>query len=214
MRPIMLQLISCLFSLTVYSQTQIVLPKTNDKYAEFVKQLESGHTNIDYKDFRFSYLEHKYKSDSYIGDYDSLKGEMFKQAHQFKNYNEVINICKKMLSINYTSLYAHKYLRQTYKIVGDTINANKYYTIQMGLLNSITKNGNGKSSDSAWEVIDIEEEYFILYVLGLKFQSQALDDSGKVLCDIMTVVTENGESDVYYFNVEKLMQKQHELFSK
>ena len=39
-----------------------------------------------------------------------------------------------MLSIDYTSMIAHKILRQTYNIIGDTLNAKKYKTIQFGLL--------------------------------------------------------------------------------
>ena len=37
--------------------TPVVVPSYGDKYSKFVKQLEAGDTNVDYKAFRESFLE-------------------------------------------------------------------------------------------------------------------------------------------------------------
>ena len=96
-------------------------------------------------------------------------------------------------------MIAHKILRQTYKIVGDSINANKYKTIQFGLLTSIVKNGDGKTCETAWPVIQVEEEYFILEMLGAKLNMQ----TNKGFCDEMEV-TVDGEKRTYYFETSKI----------
>jgi hypothetical protein len=191
-----------------YGQTssEVIVPTFNDKYSEFVKQLELGQTAIDYREFRESFIEsEQFKIASQKSkDFDSLKKEMYAQMNK-ENSQEVINLTKKMLSIDYTSLIAHKILRQTYKIIGDTTNASKYKTIQFGLLNSIVKNGDGKTCATAWPVIQIEEEYFILQMLGADLLKQSTDNTGGV-CDKMEVKTEEGDKKTYYFKINKVFE--------
>ncbi len=188
------------------SNSQISVPTINDKYSESVKQLELGQTDIDYREFRESFIEsEQFKIASKRSkEFDSLKTEMYAQMRK-NNSEEVIDITKQMLSIDYTSMIAHKILRQTYKIIGDTVNASKYKTIQFGLLNSIVKNGDGRSCATAWPVIQIEEEYFILQMLGASLLSQSVDNSGGV-CDKMQVRTEDGEKKTYYFEISKVLE--------
>jgi hypothetical protein len=136
-------------------------------------------------------------------EYDSLKKEMYEQMDK-SNYQKIIKITKAMLSIDYTSMIAHKILRQTYKIIGDTTNAKKYKAIQFGLLNSIVRNGDGKTYETAWPVIQLEEEYFILQMLGAKMKKQSTDNNGGI-CDKMEVVMD-GENRTYYFETSKVFE--------
>jgi hypothetical protein len=183
----------------------VVVPNFNDKFSNYVQQLESGQTDINYKDFRYSFIEsEQFKvaaKQSVV--FDSLKKEMYVQMDK-SNTQELIKITKAMLSIDYTSMIAHKILRQTYKILGDTINAKKYKTIQFGLLNSIVKNGDGKTCATAWPVIQVEEEYFILQMLGANFEKQSIDNNGG-LCDKMEVMVD-GDKKTYYFETSKVFE--------
>jgi hypothetical protein len=187
---------------------EITLPDWNDKYSEFVRQLEAGNTKIDYKEFRYSFLESKqFKTKAEKrNQYDSLKMAMIAQA-KVSHYSEVIRLSKAMLSIDYTSQVAHKYLQQTYKIIGDTAKRNKYHEIEFGLIYSISLNGDAKSCATSWEVIQVEEEYFTLSMIGAKLKKQSLDKSGTKICDKMEVVNEDGKGEVYYFEVTKLLSK-------
>lgn len=202
-------LLSMLISTSIcsFAQTdpQVIVPNFSDKFCDYVKKLEAGQTDIDYQDFRFSFIE----SEQFIiankksSEFDSLKKEMYAQMDK-SNFQEIIHITKQMLSIDYTSMIAHKILRQTYKITGDTINAAKYKTIQFGLLNSIVKKGDGKSCGTAWPVIQIEEEYFILEMVGAKLQKQSVDNDGG-LCDKMEVKVD-GDKKTYYFETSKVFE--------
>ena len=149
------KLILLTFILTTFysfgqTTTDVIVPKFNDKYSDFVKQLEIGKTDINYTEFRESFIEsEQFKvASKEKKEFDSLKKEMYAQMDK-SNSKEVIRITKAMLSIDYTSMLAHKILRQTYKIIGDTLNAKKYKAIQFGLLHSITDNGNGKTCESS-----------------------------------------------------------------
>lgn len=210
------------YSLTVFliltttflfgQDAKVQVPDFGDKYSNYVKQLESGKTDIDYVDFRNSFLESKQFSQKST-NYDSLKKQVYAEIKN-KNYNNIVRLTKAMLSIDYTSLFAHKYLQQTYKILGDTTNRNKYHDIEFGLLYSITKSGDGKSCETGWHVIQIEEEYFILNMLGAELQSQSISSTDKNACDKMIVKTEEGETKTYFFEANKVFEMEQKMFDK
>lgn len=192
--------------------SKIEIPNFNDKYSNYVNLLETGKTDIDYVDFRNSFLESKQFSKKGT-NYDSLKKQVYAEIKN-KNYNDVIRLTKAMLSIDYTSLFAHKILQQTYKILGDTLNRNKYHDIEFGLLYSITKSGDGKTCETGWHVIQIEEEYFIINMIGADFQSQSISSGGKNSCDKMVVKTEEGEVKTYYFEANKVFEMENKMFER
>lgn len=191
---------------------KIEVPNFNDNYSNYVKQLESGKIDIDYADFRNSFLESK-QFNKKTRNYDSLKKQVYAEI-KGENYNNVVRLTKAMLSIDYTSLFAHKYLQQTYKILGDTTNRNKYHDIEFGLLYSITRSGDGKTCETGWHVTQIEEEYFILGMLGADLQKQSVSAGGKNTCDKMLVKTEEGEIKTYYFEANKVFEMESKVFDK
>ncbi|MBN8850779.1 MAG: hypothetical protein BGO55_30235 [Sphingobacteriales bacterium 50-39] len=149
----------------VFAQdNKIEIPAFGDKYSKYVGKLERGELNIDYTDFRNSFLDSK-QFRRKAANYDSLKKLVYTEIKS-KNYQEVIKLTKAMLSIDYSSMFAHKYLQQTYKILGDTLNQRKYHDIEFGLLNSIVRSGDGKTCEFGWHVTQIEEEYFICQIRG------------------------------------------------
>ena len=200
-------LLLSLFSLFGSAQKSVGIrvPEYKDAYSDYVKKLEAGETAIDYKDFRYSFIESKQfkEAGKKSKEFQKLKEEMYKEMRN-KHYDEIIRITQQMLSIDYTDMMAHKILRQTYKITGDSVNAAKYKTIQFGLLNSIVKNGDGKSCETAWPVIQISEEYFILEMIDARLEEQSVDNKGG-LCDKMKVV-KDGEKRTYYFEVSKVFE--------
>lgn len=192
--------------LCAQTTSEVMVPPFQDTYSDYVKRLESGETNIDYQDFRYSFL----KSEQFnlaraaSKEFDSLNREMYVQMNA-SNYAEIIHITKQLLSIDYTDMKAHKILRQTYKIIGDTVNAAKYKTIQFGLMNSILQKGDGKSCETAWPVIQVEEEYFILEMVGAKLKEQTLVQDGGI-CDKMDLKVD-GKNKTYYFEVSKIFEE-------
>ena len=187
------------------SSVEIIIPPFQDKYSESVKKLEAGETDINYQDFRYSFIESEQFiiASSKSKEVDSLKKEMYTQMRN-SNSQEIINLTKQILSIDYTDMMAHKILRQSYKNIGDTVNASKYKTIQFGLLNSIVKNGDGQTCATAWPVIQVTEEYFILQMMDAKLQEQSIERKDG-LCDRMDVKLE-GKKKTYYFETTKVCE--------
>ena len=210
-RAISPAIFSCFVALVVSHATcaeispSVAVPPYHDKYSKLVNQLEAGQTNINYSEFRESFLEsEQFKAASrQKPDLNTLRKEMHDLMQKSKSA-EIIGVTKKMLSIDYTDMEAHKILHQTYKIIGDTANSKKYHDIEFGLLNSIIKKGNGKTCQTAWPVIQINEEYFILQMLGAKLLKQSVDNTGG-LCDKMDVHTDEGNK-TYYFEISKVFK--------
>lgn len=197
-------------AVSLFGQSEIVIPTFDGKYSEYVKSLESGNTDIDYKDFRFSFIKSEQFSlaSQKSKDVTLLISQMEEQMEQL-NYDEIISLAKQILSIDYTNMMGHKILSQTYDMIEDSANAQKYETIQMGLLKSIIQNGDGKSCATGWPVIQISEEYFILEMLGVELKRQSIVSSSG-LCDKMEV-TDEGEPATYYFDVTKVFESRENL---
>ena len=189
------------YSALAQNSSKVAIPRYDDKYSNLVRQLETGQTNINYREFRDSFLESE--QFKVVGrekpDLDTLRKTMHELMKKSK-YPEIVDVAKKMLSIDYTDMEAHKILQQTYKILGDVPNQKKYHDIEFGLLNSIVKKGDGKTCQTAWPVIQLTEEYFILNMLGAKLLKQSIDTSGP--CDRMEVQAYDGKK-VYYFEISK-----------
>lgn len=193
----------------IYSQS-VVIPNFKDEYTEYVKKLEAGDLDIDFQDFRFSFIESEQflVAQKQTSKLDSLKTEMYTLMEKSK-YNDIIRVTKEMLSIDYTNILAHKILRQTYQIIGEEEAAKKYKTIQFGLLKSIIGNKNGLSCEEAWTVIQISEEYFILEMLDAKLKQQSISYNEGV-CDKMIVDIE-GREKIYFFEISKVFEGRKKL---
>ena len=197
----------------IFGQDTIKIPNFNDRYCGYVKQLENGKTDIDYVDFRHSFLESKQFFKKRRIEYDSLVNKIY-AVIKSKNYQEVMRLEKALLSIDYTSMFAHAYLQQTYNILGDTVNRNKYHKIEFGLLGSIISSGDGNTCETGWHVTQIEEEYFIINYVGAKLQVQQISHSGKNTCDKMDIKSDEGETKTLYFEANKVFEMERKMFEK
>ena len=186
-------------------KAEVLIPKFNDQYTSYVKKLEGGEFNINFKEFRESFI----KSEQFRiaskknSEFEKLKKDMYEHIAK-SDYHKIVKITKAMLSIDYTSMLAHKVLRQTYSFLGDSVNTIKYRTIQLGLLNSIIKKGDGKTHATAWHVVQMEEENFILHLLGAKITKQSVENAHGIF-DKMEVNIK-GEKQVYYFEISKIFE--------
>jgi hypothetical protein len=215
-RSILVCLCTCLLPAALGlagEKLQISVPSFDDKYSMLVRKLESGQTDIDYKEFRESFLESKQfaVAASKRSEFDRLQAALPKLMSQSK-YPEIVQTTKRILSIDYTNMRAHKILYQTYKLLNDEANRKKYHDIEIGLLTSIVRNGDGKSCKTAWPVVQIEEEYFILDMVGAELTRQSIDNNGG-LCDKMEVSTDKGKA-TYYFGIAKVFEGRQRLMKK
>jgi len=181
------------------------IPNFDDSYDKSVTAIKAGVLNIDYKKFRENFV----KSGQYKTAYKSratmsnLTRELFENRFHSR-HDSIIVVSKKILDLDYTNVAIHKVLEDTYTVLNDPINAKKHSVIRNGLLKSITDNGDGKSYDTAWSIVNVSEQYFILDALNCTVVNQELiKDNGTYY---ETTVMEKGIRKTYFFNATMLEQ--------
>jgi len=183
----------------------ISTPHDNDEYSRLVAATEAGDTAVDFRALRLAWLESAARKGR--APIDGLTKTML-QAAQARENAKVRDTARAILSIDYTNLAAHKYLRQACKILREDSCSDHEHFVEFGLLRSITTAGDGKSMQSAWKVISIDEEYFIMSMLDLRLEMQSLiSDNGRAY-DQMNVVDQDGAKKVLYFNISDFIGRE------
>lgn len=218
------------------AEDRIAIPKYKDKYTDMVTRLEHGDTTINFKTLRFAFLQSQQysvrKSSSY--EFDSLNALLLRSAAQ-KDHQVTIAAAKALLGIDYTYLYAHRHLSKALKNTGDSSYA-RYRAIEVGLLGSIISEYqghvnwsepqmvqlesiqmlgfNGLNCETAWEVAQVYEEYFVLDMLGAEVIEQSVINCSGRQCYKMKIKNWQGNYGVhYYFDVSR-MWKENEKRSR
>ena len=186
--------------------TASLVPSDSDEYASFVRRAESGATDIDFRAMRLSYIKRAsfLRAGAAREQLQALRSEM-SAAMDGGDTLRVRDTARRILSIVYIDLDAQKALRQSCKLLKDEGCASRYHALEVGLLKSVVATGDGKSCSTAWEVVTLEEEYFILRMVGFTLKKQE-GPHGSEICDKMIGVGEDGQPLTFHFGVTPIFQ--------
>lgn len=174
-------------------------------YNELERRLNNFDTTLNIID-----MEHLYYGTVFSNSYNAyvssdLKDKLYsilnQEDHTDEIFNEIIDLCKKILLEEKFNFDIYNYLQYAYSKLEDKENLEKSYKMVLLIYSTIVKSGDGSSCESAMHVVYVYNEYNILKTLGLKNESQAL--SGK--CDILTLEKNEIGIEELYFNVEKCL---------
>ena len=191
-----LLMLLCFTSATLKSQKQDII-----EYATYLKELDHNNIDIDYRQFRISYIYSQQFKKKESSDYKNLKKKVNEYIKKNKDI-EVIDACQKMLAIDYTSMFAHKHLQNAAKSIGCSVLYKKHHDIEFRLLKSIIHNSDGASCDTSWEVVQLEEQFFILDMLEVKLKKHEIDEQ----CNKVEI-KDGDETETYYFDVYYVYEK-------
>jgi hypothetical protein len=125
--------------------------------------------------------------------YDAFNNNDYEQATQLAN---------QILEDNYLLPDPHFVLLQIYEKSGDQKNADFHSYFLKGLIASISKLGNGSTPESAFIIIQFEEEYFLLDILGIQNGQQSFQEINGIPYDIFEGVDEStNETITLYFDI-------------
>jgi hypothetical protein len=174
-----------------------------DAYEALVAKAEAGEP-VDFYQMRMAYLESpvfpRERGDS--DEITALHDRMFKAMHD-RQPEVVFDVAEQTLKRLYIDLDAQKGRRQSCTILGRPGCA-RFKEIELGLLRSVVRGRDGKSCPTAWKVVSIPEEYFVLRMIDLKPTRQSLVTEGNV-CDQIDVVDEHGTPKTIYFDVGAML---------
>jgi hypothetical protein len=124
-----------------------------------------------------------------------------RQALQAEDWRRVLEIAQSALELNYVRMRPHLHAMRAHHALGDAPAAAYHRAMIDGLARSITASGDGRSPETAMIVIDVQEEYDVLGILGLRSVQQGLLRRAGRALDQHTVIAPDGARFSMYFDV-------------
>ena len=170
-------------------------------YDDYVAQVKAGKLDIDYTAFRLAYAASP-KYDPY-GAVRSLMGQM-KKAYVAGDCPAAMAHAKEVFEVNLVQIDAHMVTAVCQEKAGNEEEARRAHAMFMGLIKSVLKSGDGKSLETAFVVIAIDEEYSVMGDLSLTPVRQALvHHRGSAFDRFETKKRDSGQQVTLYFNVDR-----------
>jgi Domain of unknown function (DUF4919) len=167
-------------------------------YGSLVQKLKSGDQNIDFKQLRLAYAD----SPTHVDTDRQTKSMM--NNYRKKDFKGALKNAEAVLLTNYTDMDAHAIASLASKELGNPENAEYHRNIYVGLIKSIKDSGDGKTPATAFQVIEVHEEYVMLRAMGAGLpKSQSLLNVEGHSFDAMKVDDpKTHEETTIYFNVD------------
>jgi hypothetical protein len=116
-------------------------------------------------------------------------------------------VAGQILETNYLHVKAHIAAVHAADELGDAAAAAHHRYVVQGILDSILKSGDGKTLETAYKVISVDEEYALTRSQGLRVAEQSLVREGEHSYDVLTVLDpETRATRDLYFNIDPVMQ--------
>ena len=176
-------------------------PKLKEKYEKDFESLSYDEYFMFY--FGFSQQD-AYKPYSKSLD-EQLRG--FDKYFEVQDYEGCVKVGEAFLKAHPFVIEAYLYIGSAYHKMGNYAKYGEYMFKYHALLESINFTGTGKSTDSAFIVIDPSDEYDLLYYLGHNTAEQSLLHQNGHDYDVLQVKDEATSKVSYlYFNIDKPYQ--------
>ena len=124
--------------------------------------------------------------------------------------SSIIKLCEQAIKKYPFDLRLLNYLAYMYQKKQDNLMYEKKNFKFQKVLSTIYDSGDGKQCETAFHVTSVTHEYVLLEIFQMERDKQSLIEN----CDYLTFDKAKYGIDGLYFNVEYLLKKQEELFSK
>lgn len=172
-----------------------------DRYRDLLQRLKSGDRKVDFTEFRMAFVN----SPEFRGP-DSELLDRAKTALNAQRYEELLSVSGKMLDENYADVGAHFNAYRAHKELGHKDDAAYHRFIYEGLLDSIEKSGDGKSHETAYVVISMNEVLLPVFRDQIKketrFEVHLVDEGAHHWCTFEGVDARTNQRVVLFFNVD------------
>ena len=176
-------------------------PGGKTDYAALLERVKSGDQTVDFRQLRLAYAN----SPGYDKgpDTDTQRKAMLASLNA-KDFANAIKNADVVLAAKYVDLDAHFVAYIAHRELKDTEKAEFHQFVLRGLLKSITTSGDGKTPETAFQVIEVHEEYVLLQFMGVGLpESQALlHKNGHSYDEIKFKDPASKQEATMYFNVD------------
>ena len=174
--------------------------KAPGDYEKLVERVKSGDKTVDFRELRLAYAD----SPAYDNgpDTDPQKKTMW-AALNSKDFATVIKNADTVLASDYVDMDAHFAEYVAHRELNEADLATFHKFVFDGLLKSITDSGDGKTPETAFQVIEVHEEYVLLRFMGAGLPDQSLLHKNGHSYDEMKYEDLTSKQEVtIYFNVD------------
>ncbi|MBW7911773.1 MAG: hypothetical protein H3C49_10955 [Alphaproteobacteria bacterium] len=162
----------------------------------------------DFQAIRFAYAKssfyHPYGGDKIWKELDNAGKAARKNIAQLPAYTGLVRK-------HFGHYRSHVHAEHLYQLGGDDFSVLKpHKDFLAALIGSILKNGDGKAPETALQIIDITEEYFLMRnVLRLQRTKKrpTLQQDGHIYDVFDAIDPRSGEETVIYFNVDRVFAR-------
>ena len=190
---------SVLLLCVVFSTTAVHAQEPN-AYSQLVDRLKTGDRTVDFTELRMAFTETAAYNGMMMGVYRQLWNTL-----NTKDFDAALKVVDAVLQRNYAEPNAHMVASIAHAQLGRQQESQFHRFIADGLVRSIMSQGDGKTEETAYRVIDISEEYAVFRSLNLtpRAQGAPVPKDGEPIVDRMTVIdNRTKEERVMYFAVE------------
>ena len=169
-------------------------------YSQLVERLKSGDRMVDFTELRMAFTE--------TANYNGLMMGVYRQLWNplnAKDFEGALKVVDAVLQRNYAEPNAHMVAAIAHAQLGRQEESQFHRFVADGLVRSIMSQGDGKTQETAYRVIDISEEYAVFRMMGLTPRSQgsSAPKDGEPIVDTMSLLdNRTKEERVMYFAVE------------
>jgi hypothetical protein len=176
-------------------------PKDKSSYEALVERAKSGDKTVDFKELRLQYAASP--GFHHGPDTDSQKKAMM-AALNSKDFTGALKNADVVLASDYVDMDAHfvEYIANRELKAVDQAGLHKF--VLQGLLKSVTDSGDGKTPETAFQVIEVHEEYVVLRFMGVGMPwSQSLLRKNDHSYDLIKFEDPASKQEItVYFNVD------------
>ncbi|HKF72868.1 MAG TPA: DUF4919 domain-containing protein [Stellaceae bacterium] len=163
---------------------------------------KNGEPGVDYQALRFAYAA-KPDFNSYGLTRVSHRDAMFK-AYQAGDCATAVKEASGLIEVNFVNIDAHIVSDICYSRLGNDAERTRHRAIAAGLIHSITDSGDGRTQQTAYVVISVDEKYRVLRLLGLKPGRQSLVGGDGYKFDQLDATKADGQTQSMFFNVDRV----------
>lgn len=183
---------------------------TGPTYSELVAKAERDGLSINYTDLRLAYAASD-GADLWGNTVNKDIEPMIKSA-QAGDCDKALGYSDKVIKSEFIDILAHMVRSECFDSKGELALSAREDTIVAGLRDSIFGSGDGKSEKSAFVVVTLDEEEFVLSSLGLHESQQALLKSDGHSYDAIDASDEKGAKSTVFFQIDVITAAEQKAF--
>jgi hypothetical protein len=170
------------------------------RYQVLLAQAKANAPNVDWGRLRVAYAD---RPGFKVFAQSAARRQML-QAANASNCKDALIAAKAVIAEDYVDADAHFIAAFCEETAGDAAGAKLDRDIAVGLIRSI-QTGDGLSAQTAFTVINVDEEYAVMRALRLKVQDQALVQQAGHSYDRLQTLDQHGQKATYFFLVDRVL---------